>query len=117
MDTKNILDAEQGLDFVDNDRKLYSELLYSFINDKPFDSAHLEKLVAQNNFEEAAKYIHLFKGAAAQLGAKQLASDAELLYEVLRGKTQGDTQALIQQFVSSYEKTIAAVRETHRKLQ
>lgn len=111
-----MLDTAEGLDFVDNDKKLYTELLNSFINDKPFEKERLISLVNSGKNIDASRYVHLFKGAAAQIGAKRLASDAGILCDVLRGRQKGNPELLIQNFIRSYAKTLQILQETFQKL-
>jgi len=106
-----VLNIHSALDMLGGDKDLLKELLTSFVTDKPFDRQKLIALEQQQDTEEAAKYVHLFKGAGRQLGAECLGESGQALEDVLRGKKPGVVPELTRQFVSDYELALAAVKD------
>lgn len=115
-DEKKVLNVKDALDMVDNDKDLYKTLLDSFINDIPFSTVHLEKLISDGNKEEGAKYVHLVKGAGRQLGTERLGVAAQELEDVLRGKKAGDISSLTTDMVREYNLALAAIKDTVARL-
>ena len=103
-----VLDITQALELVDGEQDLLCSLLESFVHTKHFDRSHLENLVAQNKYNEAASYVHYFKGAARQLFAQECAQAGQALEDVFRKKTEGDISSLTDAFSLAYEKALKA---------
>jgi HPt (histidine-containing phosphotransfer) domain-containing protein len=107
-----VLNVKSALEMIGGEKELLRELLSSFAVDKVFEESRLLELEKQSDTTEAAKYVHLFKGAGRQLGAERLGESGQALENVLRGKEAGDVQALTRQFVCDYALTLAAVKDT-----
>ena len=106
METFN---RQKALELVGNDEELLSILLQTFIETE-FSSAHLEKLIKENRFEEAAGYTHRVKGAGRQLAMEKLAASGQELEDVLRKKKTGDTELLLKTFCADYEQALAEAK-------
>lgn len=112
MENLEIINKEEGLLFVDNDLELYKILIESFLYDNSFQLDTMESLVEQANpedfksMETAAKYVHYMKGAAKQLCAKALSTEAEKLEQILRGKETGDVLAIKDKVKELYIETV-----------
>ena len=85
---KKLLNLTAALEMVGNEKELLIDLLNAFVNDTPFSSEKLDNLRSDSQ-EEAAKYVHYYKGAARQIGAEILAAAGQALEDVLRGKKNG----------------------------
>ena len=66
LENLKIVDENEALDLVAGEKDLLKELLKSFLDDKKFDLEELKFLEKQNK-NQAASYIHYFKGAGSQL--------------------------------------------------
>ncbi|MCQ2611239.1 MAG: Hpt domain-containing protein [Treponema sp.] len=109
-----LLDAQTGLDLVDNDMELYKILLNGFLTDNSFDIEYLQDLYNKNKLDECASYVHRVKGSARQIAAKFLAQKGQELEDLFRKKNGPLTQFPQQQakdFADAYEKTKPAVIE------
>jgi HPt (histidine-containing phosphotransfer) domain-containing protein len=116
MSKKKLLNTESALEMVDGDTELYKILLTAFVGDIPFNQQQLTDLIGKDNKEAAAKYIHRFKGAAAQLGAEKLADDGQELENILRGRKNGDIPAAIDDFSGDYDLTLQIIKQVLRTL-
>ncbi|MBQ6567564.1 MAG: Hpt domain-containing protein [Treponema sp.] len=103
------LDISSALEMLGGEKELLMELLTAFVSGERLDGAKLERLEAQPDKTEAAKYVHFYKGAARQLAAQKLAASGQALEDVLRGKKTGDIAALNKAFLSDYEEAVEAV--------
>ncbi len=93
MESLKLVNVEEAMARVDNDKELYNDLLTMFFEDPQFKPEDLEKLIAENKIQEAEKLVHLLKGIAGTLGAEKLFSACQSLDDILKGKTQGDIPA------------------------
>ncbi|MCR4939198.1 MAG: Hpt domain-containing protein [Treponemataceae bacterium] len=93
MDNLKLVNVEEAMARVDNDKELYNDLLTMFFEDPQFKPEDLEKLLAENKIQEAEKLVHLLKGIAGTLGAEKLFSACQSLDDILKGKTEGDIPA------------------------
>ncbi len=114
-DMENFLDTKEGLSFVANDKDLYKILLDAYAEESGFDPAALMDLIKRKEFEAAAKIVHKAKGASYQVGAKKFGDKAQVLENILRGKSKPDASqrspeelaALAQDFCDAYQKCLA----------
>jgi len=93
MGDLKLVNLEEAMARVDNDKELYNDLLTMFFEDPQFKPEDLEKLVAENKIQEAEKLVHLLKGISGTLGAELLFDASQRLDDILKGKTQGDITA------------------------
>ena len=108
---RELLNLKSALEMVGNEKELLIELLNAFVNDTPFSTEKLSS-IKESNIEEAAKYVHYYKGAARQIGAELLAAAGQALEDVLRGKKTGDIEQLSENFKDCYESTQEAVNDS-----
>lgn len=118
-----LIDMNEALERLDNDMSLYMILVEAFLEDKAFQPEKLRELESQfhNNglqeFLEAAQYIHRLKGAARQLSANPLATEAQKLEDIFRGKVPAgspgepnDTALLVDKLLDLYQQTLLELR-------
>ncbi len=103
------LDLSSALDLLGGEKDLLIELLQAFVSSERLDGAKLERLEALPDRNEAAKYVHFYKGAARQLAAQKLAASGQALEDVLRGKKAGDIAALNRAFLADYAEAFEAI--------
>ena len=119
--TSELINLQEALERLDNDMDLYMILVDAFLQDTVFQADRMREL--EKDFRnspsgeclEAAQYIHRVKGAARQLGANHLATEAQKLEDIFRRKEKGhlhdgvdgvDTTALVEEVLELYVKTI-----------
>ena len=93
MENLKLVNVEEAMARVDNDKELYNDLLTMFFEDPQFKPEDLDKLVTEGKIQEAEKLVHLLKGIAGTLGAEKLFSASQSLDEILKGKAEGDIVA------------------------
>nr|WP_318717586.1 Hpt domain-containing protein [uncultured Treponema sp.] len=106
-----VFNRQLALEMVGDDEELLLVLENSFVYDKTFDIKSLETLESENKLQEAAEYVHSFKGAARQIAAEQAAFAGQALEDVLRGKKQGNLKELNSAFESSLSTAIAEIKK------
>ena len=104
-----ILDVNEALELVAGEKELLNELLASYVNDRHFSLDELDRLKAENP-ENAAGYVHYFKGAARQLCAKKTAFSGQILEDILRKKSTGDYETAKKTFKADYEELCAFIK-------
>ncbi len=110
LNNLNIIEKNEALEMLGGEEDLLIELLNSFLNDKKFDLENLKKL-EKTNPQEAAGYVHYFKGAARQLCMKRLALTGQTLEDILRCKADGDINELNALFFLEYNKAFDEVKK------
>nr|WP_319393653.1 response regulator [uncultured Desulfobacter sp.] len=73
------IDMAQGLDRINNNKKLYKNLLLKVKRDYGDAAEQLSFLIEGNALDEAQRLAHSIKGVAGNLGAKQLQAAAQVL--------------------------------------
>ena len=123
--TSELINLQEALERLDNDMDLYMILVDAFLQDTVFQADKMREL--EKDFRnspsgeclEAAQYIHRVKGAARQLGANHLATEAQKLEDIFRGKEKGhlhdgvdgvDTTALVEEVLELHVKTIEELK-------
>ena len=123
--TRELINLQEALERLDNDLDLYMILVDAFLQDTVFQADRMREL--EKDFRnspsgeclEAAQYIHRVKGAARQLGANHLATEAQKLEDIFRRKEKGhlhdgvdgvDTTALVEEVLELYVKTIEELK-------
>ena len=121
-DMENFLDIKEGLSFVANDKDLYKILLDAYAEESGFDPAALMDLIKRKEFEAAAKIVHKAKGSSYQVGAKKFGDKAQVLEDILRGKSKPDASqrspeelaALAKDFCAAFEKCLEEVEKARK---
>lgn len=123
--TSELINLQEALERLDNDMDLYMILVDAFLQDTVFQADRMREL--EKDFRnspsgeclEAAQYIHRVKGAARQLGANHLATEAQKLEDIFRRKEKAhlhdgvegvDTTALVEEVLELYVKTIEELK-------
>ena len=123
--TSELINLQEALERLDNDMDLYMILVDAFLQDTVFQADRMRELEKHfrnspsGEWLEAAQYIHRVKGAARQLGANHLATEAQKLEDIFRRKEKGhlhdgvdgvDTTALVEEVLELYVKTIEELK-------
>jgi len=78
------LDTQAGIRLALNDQALYRRLLTSFASSHEAFRQQLQQALRQNDLELSVRLVHTLKGSAAQIGATELASQAQTFEHRLR---------------------------------
>ena len=106
-----LINKEDALARLDNDTELYKDLITMFFEDPQFLPEDLEKLIADQNYEEGGKLAHLLKGVSGTLGAEDLFNASKHLEDILKGKKDGDIEEGKNALLDLFEKTSVALKE------
>ena len=106
-----LINKEDALARLDNDTELYKDLITMFFEDPQFLPEDLEKLIADQNYEEGGKLSHLLKGVSGTLGAEGLFNASKHLEDILKGKKEGDIEEGKNALLDLFEKTSVALKE------
>jgi HPt (histidine-containing phosphotransfer) domain-containing protein len=110
----DILDLDSALEYVGGEKELLEELLIAFVNDKKLDQEELTRL-EKTDKNEAAKYVHYFKGAGRQLCAGKLNHSGQKLEDFLRNRLPESAvlnlDELNQDFIEAYEQTLQEIKK------
>jgi len=100
--SKDIIDLEDVLERVQDDKELFVELLDIFTDDYVKKSAVLGESVQQNDFAKIKDVIHSIKGASGNISAKSMhitCGEIEALVELeVMDKVSVAIEVLDQQF-------------------
>ena len=101
------LDVKEALPRVGGNDALYRKLLGTFMEDERETAVQVAGALRDGDRESAWKLVHDLKGAAANLGARPLASAA---FELEMGIRAGaDTAALLGRFSRTLTDTLVAM--------
>ena len=106
-----LINKEDALARLDNDTELYKDLITMFFEDPQFLPEDLEKLIADQNYEEGGKLSHLLKGVSGTLGAEDLFNASKNLEDILKGKKEGNIEEGKNALLDLFEKTSVALKE------
>jgi HPt (histidine-containing phosphotransfer) domain-containing protein len=106
-----LINKEDALARLDNDTELYKDLITMFFEDPQFFPEDLEKLIADQNYEEGGKLSHLLKGVSGTLGAEDLFNASKNLEDILKGKKEGNIEESKNALLDLFEKTSVALKE------
>lgn len=105
------LDLAAGLHHVLNKKKLYRQLLTSFIAEQGNICADLDNALTQGDMKTAERLTHTLKGMAGNLGANQLQEDASLLEQAIR---QDEATEQIGQKLATLKTTLSSQADAIR---
>lgn len=121
--TSELINLQEALERLDNDMGLYMILVDAFLQDTVFQAEKMRELERafrdspSGECLEAAQYIHRVKGAARQLGANPLATEAQKLEDIFRGKAKGhlhepgmNTETLVEVVLDLHLKTVEELK-------
>lgn len=116
------IDMAQGLSRINNNKKLYKNLLLKVKRDYANAAEQLSSLVKDNAFGEARRLAHSIKGVAGNLGAKKLQAAARVVEDrltpipdqVLPKKEEMEQFALEMAVV---QEGLAVLKEEEKQLQ
>lgn len=105
---KELLNWQDGVTRVVNNRALYAKLLGRFADSQAGSVEAIKAALGAGNEEEAKHLTHTLKGTAANLGAEALADAALHLEEAI--KNGEDTAAILDVVQLSLQDTLAAMK-------
>ncbi len=105
-----MINRTEALERLDDDEELYGELLGAFFEEKPFDFVRFRTLVGNGQTGEALSMLHKLKGASGALGADSLYEICFSIEQILKGKKEGSTEALIPELTRIYGETVSELQ-------
>lgn len=114
MKTVPLVNIDNALSLLDNDKELYTDLLDMFLTSTSFNVEELLLLEKNGNYPEAGKRVHYLKGAVGALGGERLFSVCQTLEDTLKGKIDGDIPTLTEQTISIYNETLVELQKVHK---
>lgn len=111
MENTSVFDKDAALSLLDGEEELLKNLAVAFMNSpKRPNRETLHELCQKEDKTEAASYVHYTKGAARQLFLQKTAASAQILEDTLRGKAEGDIEALSDRFIADYKEAIEELK-------
>ena len=110
-----ILNEDEAIERFGGDAELYEEILSMFINEPQFSLREVQQYIINGKNPEAASRVHRLKGTAGTIGAENLYKAAAEAESVLRGKTEGNIDALLLQVSKYYTETIEYIEMRVKK--
>ncbi len=104
----DILNWQEGVARVVNNRGLYAKLLGRFIDSLGDTLEKITVALADNNTEEAIRLAHTLKGTSANLGAYALAEVSGTLEQVI--KAESDITVAFEETKKILEDTLDSMR-------
>lgn len=103
-----VFDRKKALEMLEGEEELLVELEKAFVS-RNFDRNHFEKLVGCHSMNDAAGYVHSFKGSARQLACGPCAQAGQNLEDFLRGKVSGEVEFLVDAFLREFGRAFNAI--------
>ena len=103
------IDSQSALNRLGGNRKLYQNLLVKFKKIHQHDIKAIRQAVDLGELEIAERLVHTIKGAAGNLGAHEVFTDAVALEAAFRGNTLENLEPLIGQLEKSMELVFTAI--------
>lgn len=109
-----VFDRKKALEMLEGEEELLEELEMAFV-ERIFDFEYLLGLEDRGQLNEAAGYVHSFKGSARQLACDSCAKSGQKLEDYLRGKiavkSAEDAKALNEDFRRELERAVKLISE------
>lgn len=112
--SRSILNTVSALDMVSGDTELYEMLIDSFLTENADDEVRFTPITEKG--ESFVSFVHKTKGSAGQIGCEALYDAALALENVLRGKKEGDKEALTREFFKIYGETLSALKQYRKRI-
>ncbi len=112
LDRLSCFDTEDGLKRLGGSREFMVELLYHFILEFSAAADEYERLMEEGKRDPAIRLIHSVKGAAGNLGAKQLQASASALEEDLKRKDLAGAERLFVLFAGDLKEALEDIRRS-----
>jgi CheY-like chemotaxis protein len=124
-----IISFEDGLERVNNNEKLYSELLEIFMVEHGGDFERIRAAVEKRDYVKVKTILHILKGTASNIGAYKISDEAKRLEErlistgfikrindiIILGAVIDQTQLLIREYLDE-EKINYSLKLNSKKL-
>ena len=107
------VDVQSALSRLGNNYKFYERLLTKFCNNHKNAVEEIKQAVAQGDFKTAEILTHTLKGAAGNIGAKEVYLTASILEAELRASRQGNANQLLKKL----KKALVQLLDTHTALE
>ena len=99
---KECVDPEKLREVTGGDDSLLQELVPLFLSETETLILDLEKALAADDLEQAAKLAHSIRGPSGSMGATSLYEDTGSLESIVRGKAQGSLKRALEKVKSDF---------------
>lgn len=113
---KEILDVEEFMNRVQNDKELFLELLDIFVNDFHIKRKEMEQAAADNNAEGVEHVAHFLKGSCSNISAQGL---RKIFFELEDKGRKGDLDDMERYFKDidkGFEELAVCIGEVRQNL-
>lgn len=109
-DDAMVLDREEGLRYMGNNKSLYESVLEAYFNENQEVSENLDLDIKNGRYPEAAQTVHKVKSSSGSIGAKQLFEIAKALQKALEGGDEKEIASLHPQFTEAMKQLLATIK-------
>lgn len=106
-----ILNWQDGVSRVVNNRGLYAKLLGRFCTSEKDAASRIAEALSANDMEKASHLTHSLKGTAANLGAEALSQAALELESFVKAGGSGDSAPLLAELQRILDETLQAMAD------
>lgn len=103
------INIQSALSRLGGNQKLYQKLLVNFCNNHQNDIKEILQAIELGELITAERMVHTIKGAAGNIGALEVFTDAGSLEDVFRGNTLENVEPLIKQLEKSLELVFTSI--------
>lgn len=111
-DEAMVLDREEGLRYMGNNKSLYESVLEAYFNENQGVSENLDLDIKNGRYPEAAQTVHKVKSSSGSIGAKQLFEIAKALQKALEGGDEKEIASLRPQFTAAMKQLLATIKSS-----
>ncbi len=97
-DSHDILDENDGIRRIGNNRELYSMILEEYCHENQNVLVDLKPMIAERNYKDAIQIVHKIKSSTGNIGAKALFESASRFQEALKSEKEEDVIAMHEKF-------------------
>ncbi|AWB66856.1 hypothetical protein C2869_10610 [Saccharobesus litoralis] len=105
-----VLDKQEALDRLGGNIDLLKMLVTKFVGDYQAIPQDINQFLAAGNTEEALRYVHSIKGAAANLGMHDLMQSAKVCEDNIRANNSL-TDSEISELDNAYQAVVSASQQ------
>jgi CheY-like chemotaxis protein len=109
-DEAMVLDREEGLRYMGNNKSLYESVLEAYFNENQEVAENLDRDIKNGCYQAAAQTVHKVKSSSGSIGAKQLFEVAKALQRALEGGEEKEIASLHPQFTAAMKQLLATIK-------
>ena len=109
-DEAMVLDREEGLRYMGNNKSLYESVLDAYFNENQEVAENLDHDIKNGCYQAAAQTVHKVKSSSGSIGAKQLFEVAKALQRALEGGDEKEIASLHLQFTEAMKQLLVTIK-------